>query len=62
MTLLNMTVGEGLTIMNIFPAKINLLLWIEKAAILPVVLAASKIFYEVNVLHSQPGIPVDARA
>ena len=30
--------------MKISPAKINALLWIEKAAILPVVLAASKGF------------------
>ena len=31
--------------MKISPAKINSLLWIEKAAILPVVLAASKGFF-----------------
>ena len=31
--------------MKISPAKINSLLWIEKAAILPVVLAASKRFF-----------------
>ena len=31
--------------MKISPAKINSLLWIEKAAILPVVLAASKVFF-----------------
>ena len=40
------------------PAKINSLLWIEKVAILPVVLAASKFFFEANVVHPQPGIPV----
>ena len=34
-----------LTIMKISPAKINSLLWIEKAAILPVVLAASESFF-----------------
>ena len=35
----------------------------EKAAILPVVLAASKsFFFEANVLHSQTGILVNARA
>ena len=49
--------------MKISPAKINSLLWIEKAAILPVVLAASKVFFfEANVVHPQPGIPVNARA
>ena len=49
--------------MKISPAKINSLLWIEKAAILPVVLAASKrFFFNANVLHSQPGILVNARA
>ena len=46
--------GRGLTIMKISPAKINSLLWIEKAAILPVVLAASEsFFFDANVLHSQ---------
>ena len=55
--------GGGVAIMKISPAKINSLLWIEKAAILPVVLAASKrFFFEANVVHSQPGIPVNARA
>ena len=48
--------------MKIPPTKIYSWLWIEKAAILPVVLAASKKFFEANVLHQQPGIPVNARA
>ena len=50
--------------MKISPAKINSLLWIEKAAILPVLLAVSKgcFFFEANVMHPQPGIPVNARA
>ena len=49
--------------MKTSPAKINSLLWIEKAANLPVVLAASKgFFFEVNVVHLQSGILVNARA
>ena len=48
--------------MKISPAKIISLLWIEKEAILPVVFAASKVFFEANVVHPQPGIPVNARA
>ena len=48
--------------MKISPAKINLLLCIEKTAILPAILATSKSFFVANVLHIQPGIPVNARA
>ena len=48
--------GVGLAIMKISPAKINSLLWIQKAAILPVVLAASMgFFFEANVVHPQRG-------
>ena len=53
-----MTVGVGvleggggeLAIMKISPAKINSLLWIEKSAVLPVVLAASKGFFSRRML------------
>ena len=42
----------------------NSLLWIEKAAILPVVVwqPLRVFFFEANVVHPQPGIPVNARA
>ena len=44
--------------MKISPAKINSLLWIEKAAILPLVLAASKgFFFRGECGYPQPGIP-----
>ena len=48
--------GGQLAIMKISPAKINSLLWIEKAAILPVVLAASKgVFFSRRMwcIHNQ---------
>ena len=41
--------------MKTSPAKINSLLWIEKAAILPIVLAASKVFFRGECVASTTG-------
>ena len=53
----------GLAIMKISTAKINSLLWIEKAAFYQSFWQPLRVFFfKANVVHPQTGIPVNARA